>query len=160
MNLIVAVDENWGIGKNGGLLAHLSNDLRYFKEKTAGKVVVMGRKTLESLPKGEPLPNRINIVISESLEKKEGCVVCKNKSELDEQLKRYDTQDIFVIGGAQVYKELIPECSDFYLTFLYADLGADKFIPDVLKISEINKVWESDIIEENGIKYRFTHYRR
>ena len=160
MNLIVAVDEKCGIGKNGGLLTHLSNDLKYFKEKTQGKVVVMGRKTLESLPGGKPLPNRTNIVLSESLAEAEGYTGCKNREELDAELKKYDTNDVFIIGGAKVYNDMIPECTDFYLTFMYADFGADKFIMDIPKISGVKKVWESEIITENGVNYRFTHFRR
>ncbi|MGP1570099.1 MAG: dihydrofolate reductase [Eubacteriales bacterium] len=160
MNLIVAVDEKWGIGKNGGLLAHLSSDLKYFKEKTAGKVVVMGRKTLESLPAGKPLPNRTNIVLSASLDSADGYTVCKDRAKLDEKLAEYDTNDVFIIGGAKVYSDFMSECTDFYLTFMQADLGADKFIPNILEIPGIKKIWESETITENGINYKFTHFRR
>ena len=120
----------------------------------------MGRKTLESLPGGKPLPNRTNIVLSESLAEAEGYTVCKNREELDAELKKYDTNDVFIIGGAKVYNDMIPECTDFYLTFMYADFGADKFITDIPKISGVKKVWESEMITENGVNYRFTHFRR
>lgn len=160
MNLIVAVDEKWGIGKNGDLLAHLSQDLKYFKEKTLGKVVVMGRNTLESLPGGKPLPGRINIVLSGSIDSVDGCVVCKNKQELDDQLSQYDTNDVFIIGGAKVYNDFISECTDFYLTFMNADLGADKFITNIVEIPGVKKVWESEKMKENNIEYQFTHFRR
>ena len=77
MNLIAAADENWGIGKNGGLLAHISGDMKYFRETTKGKVVVMGRKTLESFPGGKPLKNRVNIVLTQNQDfAPEGVTVC------------------------------------------------------------------------------------
>ena len=87
MNLIAAADENWGIGKNGGLLAHISGDMKYFRETTKGKIVVMGRKTLEGLPGGQPLGNRINVVLSENPAYKiKGAVVCHNIDEALEYL--------------------------------------------------------------------------
>lgn len=172
MNLIVAVDEKFGIGKDGDLLCHLSNDLKYFKEKTSGKVVVMGKKTLKSLPKGKPLPNRKNIVLSACLAKhakecgkthtdiNEEITICKDRQELMAELENYDTKDVFIIGGAQVYTEFMDDCSDFYVTMIEKTFDADKYIKDITKIDGIELVWESERFSENGINYTFRHYRR
>lgn len=160
MNIIVAVDKNWGIGKDGGLLTHLPQDLKYFKERTMGKVVVMGRKTLESLPKKKALPNRTNIVISSTLKEAEGCIICKDRQELEKELAKYPTEDIFIIGGAKVYTDMIPYCTDFYLTFMDEEFDADKHIPNILANENVEKIWEGESMSENGIDYRFTHYRR
>ena len=100
MNLIAAADLNWGIGKDGNLLTHLSGDLKYFKQKTSGKVVVMGRATLESLPGGNPLPNCTNIVLtSQKNFTKEGCLIARNLDELAGICADYAPEDVMVIGG-------------------------------------------------------------
>ena len=104
MNLIAAADENWGIGKNGGLLAHISGDMKYFRETTKGKVVVMGRKTLESFPGGKPLKNRVNIVLTQNQDfAPEGVTVCHSIEETLETLKQYPKEDVFIIGGGMIY---------------------------------------------------------
>lgn len=96
MNLIAAADENWGIGKNGGLLAHISGDMKYFRETTKGKIVVMGRKTLESFPGGKPLKNRVNIVLTGNKDfVPEGVVICHSVEETLEKLKEYPKEDVF-----------------------------------------------------------------
>ena len=104
MKSIVVVDKNWGIGKDGDLLVHLPGDLKYFKEKTLGKVVVMGRTTFESLPGKKPLPGRVNIVLSRDLEfHPEGCIMCRSKEELFKELENYDDDDVMIMGGSYVY---------------------------------------------------------
>ena len=104
MNLIVAVDNKWGIGKNGGLLTHLPTDLKYFKEHTQGKVVVMGRKTLESLPGKKGLPNRVNYVLTTNPDyEAEGCIIVNSEDELFGALEQYDPDDVLLIGGAALY---------------------------------------------------------
>ena len=120
MNMIVAADINCGIGKDGGLLTHLSGDLKYFKEKTLGKVVVMGRKTLESLPGGKPLPGRTNIVLTSNPDfNKEGCIVVRNMDELRSKCSEYPEDMVMIIGGAMLYNALMEECESLFITKIY-----------------------------------------
>ena len=131
MNLIAAADENWGIGKNGGLLAHISGDMKYFRETTKGKIVVMGRKTLEGLPGGQPLGNRVNVVLSENPAYKiKGAVVCHNIDEALEYLKQFSSEDIYVIGGESIFRQFLPYCNTVYLTLIdyEYDAGLNQFV--------------------------------
>ena len=158
MKLIVAADKNWAIGKDNDLLCHLPGDLKYFKERTTGKTVVMGRKTLESLPGGKPLPKRTNIVLTrdESFEK-EGCVIIHS---IEELLEKYGQEDLMVMGGAEIYTKLLPYCDTCYITEIDKEFEADKHIPNVSADPSLEKVWESDEQLENGIAYRFVEYKR
>ncbi len=161
MNLIAAADENWGIGKDGGLLVHLSGDLRYFKEKTKGKVVVMGRTTLESLPGGKPLPERTNIVLTgDTSFQKEGCIVVHSMEQLLEESTKYDPEEVMIIGGEQVYMQLIRQCERLFITKIFADFNADKHLMNIDKMRSFELVWESDVMNENGISYQFLEYRK
>ena len=157
MKLIVAADKNWAIGKDNDLLCHLPGDLKYFKERTTGKTVVMGRKTLESLPGGKPLPKRTNIVLTrdESFEK-EGCVIIHS---IEELLEKYGQEDLMVMGGAEIYTKLLPYCDTCYITEIDKEFEADKHIPNVSADPSFEKVWESDEQIENGISYRFVEYK-
>ena len=158
MKLIVAADKNWAIGKDNDLLCHLPGDLKYFKERTTGKTVVMGRKTLESLPGGKPLPKRTNIVLTrdESFEK-EGCVIIHS---IEELLEKYGQEDLMVMGGAEIYTKLLPYCDTCYITEIDKEFEADKYIPNVSADPSFQKAWESDEQIENGISYRFVEYKR
>ncbi len=132
MNLIAAADENWGIGKNGGLLAHISGDMKYFRETTKGKVVVMGRKTLESFPGGKPLKNRVNIVLTQNQDfAPEGVTVCHSMEETLETLKQYPKEGVFIIGGGMIYKAFLPWCEKAYITHVYHTFEADTYLPDL-----------------------------
>ena len=94
MNCIVVADMNWAIGKDNGLLAHLPGDLKYYKEKTLGKVIVIGRKTLESFPGGKPLPGRTNLVLTGNPDyKNENCIVCCGMDALEKAMAQYDDED-------------------------------------------------------------------
>jgi dihydrofolate reductase len=159
MNLIVAIDEKNGIGKNGDLLCHLSADLKHFKEVTTGKTVIMGYNTLISLPKSAPLKNRLNIVLYEQDIEIEGAVVVHNLDELFAYLKDNKIDDAFVIGGAMVYTTLMPYCDRLYITHIHKSFDADRFFPEI-KASEWNPVEISDVIEENGIQFHYTTYER
>lgn len=154
----MAADKNWAIGKDNDLLCHLPGDLKYFKERTTGKTVVMGRKTLESLPGGKPLPKRTNIVLTrdESFEK-EGCVIIHS---IEELLEKYGQEDLMVMGGAEIYTKLLPYCDTCYITEIDKEFEADKHIPNVSADPSFEKVWESDEQIENGISYRFVEYKR
>ncbi len=161
MNLIAAADQDWGIGKDGGLLTQLSGDLRYFKEKTSGKVVVMGRATLESLPGGKPLPNRTNIVLTSKPDfEKEGCIIVHSLDELRKTCEKYNTEDIMVIGGEQIYMQLLRYCDKLFITKIFASFDADKHIMNADKLRSFEVVWESDVQEENGLQYQFVEYRK
>ena len=161
MNLIAAADKNWGIGKNGDLLCHLPGDMRYFKEKTTGGVVIMGDVTLESLPKKKGLPNRDNLVLSFDPDyQAENAVTVPSIPTLLEELKKYEGKEVFVIGGASVYNALLPYCDTCWITRIDHVFDADRFIPDLDKDEAFELVWESEEQEDNGYRYRFTEYRR
>lgn len=153
MNFIVACDKNLGIGYDNELLYHISQDLKHFKELTTGKVVVMGKNTLLSLPNSKPLPNRVNIVLSSTLKAQENIIVAKNLNELFKILSNYNSEDIFVIGGAQVYEQLYDYCDTGYITVIDGKKRANKFFP--------RKIWEdkssSNVLfdEKTGLYYKF-----
>ena len=161
MNLIVAVDKNWGIGKDNGLLIRLKGDMQYFREKTLGKVVVMGRSTLESFPGGEPLKNRINVVLTRKEDfEKPGTVVVHDMDALRELANEFQPDDVMIIGGASVYNELMMSCDKLYITKIDKEFEADTFIKNVDELPNFKVFWKSDIQEEDGIKYQFYEYRR
>lgn len=157
MNLIVAIDNQNGIGKNNKLLAHIPTDLEYFKKKTLNKVVIMGRKTLESLPGGRPLKNRTNIILTNNMNYKvTDAIVVHSMYELFEQLKNYDTDDIFIIGGAAIYKQFAPLCTFAYVTHMLHDFDADTFAPSFDKWERIANF---PIEEDNGYNFYWATYR-
>lgn len=158
MKAIVAVDKNWGIGKNNGLLFSLKKDMAFFREQTTGKVVCMGRNTLLSFPNSKPLPKRTNIVLSDSPLAVD-CRVVSSLDELFEELKKYDSNDIFVIGGAQFYRTMLPYLESVLVTKVDADGGAQVFFENL----DSNPDWylssESEPVIDNGYVIRFTEYR-
>ena len=158
MNLIVAIDENNGIGKNNNLLAHIPEDMKFFKEKTIGNVVIMGRKTLESFPNKKPLPNRINIVITGDKEYKvDGAIIVNSVKDAIERAKD-ENKEIYVIGGASIYKQMLEFCDTLYVTKIFKSFNADTFFP---KISDDWKVENlSEIKEYNNIKFQFKKYTK
>lgn len=161
MYLIAAADRNWAIGNKGSLLYSLPQDMKFFRETTSGGVVVMGRKTLESFPGGRPLKNRVNIVLTRNSEyEKEGVVVCNDTDKLPEMLKEYSDKNIFVIGGEEIYRLLLPLCTKAYITKVDATAEADAFFPNL----DENKSWqithESETFNDNGIDFKFVTYER
>ena len=131
MNLIVAVDNNWGIGKDNQLLCYLPTDLKYFKSVTANKTVVYGRKTLSTFPGGKPLKNRTNIVFPTTLESKNNLTVVKSMVEMKNAIGSMDTKDVFVIGGDSIYKFLLPYCEYAYVTKIKKSFCPDTFFPNL-----------------------------
>jgi len=161
MKAIVVVDKNWGIGKDGQLLVHLPGDLKYFKEKTLGKTIIVGRKTLESFPGGKPLPGRNNIVLTENLKfKRDDCYICNDLDALFDQIAGLDGEDIFVVGGACIYEILLPFCDEVFVTRIQNAYDADKYFPNLDQSESFVKTWQSDMIEEKGVQYRFEKYNR
>ena len=161
MNLIVAADSRWGIGKNGGLLADLPTDMKYFREHTRDKVVIMGRKTLESLPGKKGLPKRVNFVLTSNPDfEAERCTVVHSEDELWEAVSEYAPDDVFLIGGATLYNRFYKYCDKLYVTKIDADLGADTFIVDLDGDPDFEIGSESEPVTENGLTYRFVIYKK
>lgn len=161
MRMILAADEKWGIGKDGDLLCHIPGDLKYFKERTLGKTVVMGRVTLESLPGSKGLPGRRNIVFTKQEDYvAENAETVSSEEELWSTLTGVAPEDIFVIGGEKIYKALLPFCDKIYVTKMYQDFAADRFFVNLDEDVDFEAKELSDIQEENGIKYQFFVYDR
>lgn len=161
MNLIVAVDKNWAIGKDNKLLVSIPDDMKFFRETTSGKVVVMGRKTLESFPNGKPLKNRVNIVLTrdENYQVKDAIVV-HSKEELDKELAKYNSDDIFVIGGESIYRMLLDDCSTAFVTYIDYAYDADTFFPNLDEKPEWKLVEESEEQTYYDIEFYFRTYTK
>mgnify|MGYP003377115183 CR=1 FL=1 len=161
MNLIVAVDKNWAIGNKNELLVNIPRDKKFFREMTTGKVVVMGRKTLESFPNGMPLPNRINIVLTENRNyKAKGAILVHSLDELWEELKKYDREDIYVIGGGKVYEQLLPYCKTAHITKIDHDFEADTYFPNLDERPEWRITADSEEQTYFDLEYYFYKYER
>ena len=161
MNLIVAVDKNWAIGLSNKLLVSIPADMKFFRETTSGKVVAMGRKTLESFPGGQPLKNRTNIVLTKDLNYKvKDAVVVGTLEEMVEELKKYPSEDIYVIGGESVYRQLLPYCDTAYVTKIDHIYEADTFFPNLGEMKD----WKmTGVTEEQtyfDLEYVFAKYER
>lgn len=159
MKTIVAVDEKWGIGKNNDLLFHLPEDMRYFREKTTGKIVVMGSNTLKSFPGGKPLKNRTNVVLWPDGETRDDCIVVNSLNELSETLSRFDTDDVFILGGAMFYKTMLPYCDTAYITKVRADGQAQVFFENLDALDNWNLIDESDVVCDGGYELTFCTYK-
>lgn len=158
MNLIVAVDKNWGIGKNNGLLFSIPEDMKYFRLMTKNKVVCMGYNTLLSFPEQKPLKNRVNIVLAPKEVQREDCCIVHSLEELFSELKKYEDDDIFVIGGGMFYKTMLPYCRNVYVTEIYADGEATVFFENLHKIGGYKKSYLSELKTCDGIDFRFVLY--
>ena len=161
MNAIVVVDKNWCIGKDGGLLIHLSKDLKYFKEKTIGKTIIVGRKTLESFPGGKPLPGRKTIVLTRNTSyKAQGTYICNSKEEVLDMVKNFPPGDVFVAGGGAIYKQFLDVVDKAFVTKISNEYHGDTFFPDLDEDDDFEIESEGDLIEENGVKFKFCIYNR
>lgn len=159
LSLIVAVAENWAIGKDNNLLWHISDDLRRFKTLTTGHCIIMGRKTYESFPK-RPLPNRRNIVITSNMKyHDEGCEVVHSVQEALEQCE--SDEQPFIIGGATVYGQFLPFVAKIYLTKVFATFEADTFFPPI-NPEEFREVSVSEVFtdEKSGLRYQHLEYQK
>ena len=157
MNLIVAVDQNWAIGKDGDQLVYLKEDLKRFRTLTSGHTVILGRKTLATFPGGRPLKNRRNLILSRNPQfQAEGAEVFSSVEKLVQQADG----DAFVIGGASVYEQLLPYCDTAYITKIHAAFPADTYFPDLDKSEEWEVIEESESLEQDGIAYHYVTYRR
>jgi len=170
MNAIVAVDEKWGIGREGELLFSIPEDMRFFKSVTEGKVVVMGRRTFESLPGGKPLKNRVNIVLTSGMTPtggkttplqaryEERVIVCNSLDQLFEAVGEYDPDDVFVIGGQNLYEQLLGQCSRVFVTKVGREKKADRWFPDLDSLDGWAAESKSEDREWSGLTYAFYVY--
>ena len=161
MNLIVAADKNRAIGNKGKLLVTIPDDQRLFRQETIGKVIVMGRKTLESLPGGQPLAGRTNVVLTENKDyKKKGTVVMHSLEETLKYLEPYPTEDIYIIGGETIYRQFLPYCDTAHVTWIDYAYDADTFFPNL----EQDPMWRmTDVSDEQtyfNLCYEFRKYER
>ena len=159
MKAILHADREWGIGKENSLMFKITADMKFFKETTTGNVVVMGSNTLKSLPGGNPLKERINIVLYPDGEKRQDCTVVNSLEELFTEIKKYDGDKVFVIGGAMMYATLLPYCSEVLVTKVDAVGGADVFFENLDKNNNFKLIYESDPVETNSFQIRFTTYK-
>lgn len=162
MNLIVNVSENWAIGRGNELLFHLSTDMKFFKSQTIEKTVVMGRKTLESFPSKKPLPKRKNIVLTTNPD------FCAENVEIihsiDELLKKIDlenSEDIYVIGGETIYRQLLPYCDTAFVTKVASTVNdADAFMVNLDDDENWEIADESETMNEKGYDFKFVTYKK
>lgn len=161
MNLIVAVDNNWAIGNKNELLIRIPNDHKHFREETTGKVVVLGRKTLETFPQGLPLKNRTNIILSRDKNYKvKDAIVVNSVEELLEELKNYDDEDIYIIGGDSVYRQMLPYCNVAHVTKIDHAYEADAYFPNLDEDADWRITADSDEQTYFDIAYEFLKYER
>lgn len=159
MKAILHADKEWGIGKSNGLMFKIPADMKFFRETTTGNVVVMGSNTLMSFPGGNPLKNRTNIVLYPNGQKRDDCIIVVSLEELFSEIRKYDTDKVFVIGGAMMYKTLLPYCSEVLVTKVDAVGGADVFFENLDKNPAFKLVYESEEVETNGYQIKFTTYK-
>lgn len=161
MNLIAAVDRNWAIGMDNKLLVRIPDDMKRFQRMTIGKVVVMGRKTLESFPGGQPLKERVNIVLSKNREYQvKGAVTVHNMEELYRELEQYKSEDIFVIGGGSIYRQLLESCDTAYITKIDYAYQADAWFPNLDEEAGWQVIDESEEQTYFDLEYYYLEYRR
>ncbi len=162
MQAILHCDRNWGIGKKNDLMFRLPRDMAFFRTTTLGKVVVMGSNTLLSFPDGKPLKKRTNIVLWPGGERKraerDGFTMVETLDELFDEIRKYPSEDVFVIGGAMMYRTLLPYCSKVLLTKVDADGGAEVFFENLDEKENWKETERGDEITDNGYPIRFCTY--
>lgn len=161
MNLIFSADKNWAIGYKNNLLVRIPDDMKQFREKTTGNVIIMGRKTLESFPNSNPLKDRVNIVITGREDYEAGdAIIVHSIEEALAEAEKYEDKDIYVIGGGSIYKEMLPYCDTAYVTYIDHAYAADTFVPNL----DASEEWYlSDESEENtyfDLEYYYRTYKR
>lgn len=161
MNLIAAVDKNWAIGLKNKLLVSIPADMKFFRETTTGKVVVMGRKTLESFSNQRPLKNRVNIVLTkdETYQVKDALVV-HDMEQLREELAKYPSEDIYVIGGESIYRQLVDECDVAHITKIDYAYEADAYFPNLDEKEEWEITADSEEQTYFDLEYQFLKYEK
>ena len=161
MNMIVAVDQNWAIGYKGGLLVSIPEDMKFFRTETSGKVVVKGLKTLESFPNGLPLKNRTNLVLTRNANYQvKGAFVFSSVEEVLEELKKYDSEDIYIIGGDTIYKQFLPYCDVAHVTRIEHAYEADAWFPNLEEDPEWELTGQSEEKTYFDLEFTFCKYER
>ena len=161
MNLIAAVDKNWAIGNKNQLLVKIPADQKFFRETTTGKVVVMGRKTLESFPNGLPLKNRTNIVLTRDKSYKvKDAIVLHSLKDLREELKKYPSEDIYIIGGETIYRQLLDDCDVAHITKIDFEYEADAYFPNLDEMPEWKITADSEEQTYFDLEYYFYKYEK
>lgn len=161
MNLIVAVDKNWAIGKGNQLLVSIPQDMKFFRETTMNKVVVMGRKTLETFPGGQPLKKRVNIVLTRDVNYEvKDAIVVHTIEEVLEELKKYNEDDIYVIGGETIYRQMLPYCKLAHVTKINHAYEADTYFPNLDEMEDWEITGVSDEQTYFDLEYEFVRYER
>lgn len=161
MNLIVCADRKWAIGNSNKLLVSIPKDMKSFREMTTGKVIVLGRKTLATFPGERPLPSRTNIIMSRDKNYKvDGAIVVHSTEELLEEVKKYDTNDVYICGGESIYKQMLPYCDVAHVTRIDHEYAADAYFPDLDKSDEWEIEVESDEEVYFDVTYTFVKYVR
>lgn len=159
MELIVNVTENWGIGLENRLLVSISADLRRFRQLTEGKTVILGRRTLETFPGGRPLKNRRNILLTANPDfRAEGAEIVHSEQELFVVLRTLPREELCVIGGASVYRLLLDYCDAARVTKTGLVCNADAFFPDLDAAENWRIAAQSEMQEENGLRFRYVDY--
>ncbi len=159
MRAILHADKEWGIGKSNGLMFKIPADMSFFRETTTGHVVVMGSNTLKSFPNGKPLKNRTNIVLYPEGEERDDCLIVRSLEELFSEIKKYPEDEVFVIGGAMMYKTLLPYCSEVLVTKVNAVGGADAYFENLDTNPSFTLVKRSEDVETNGYIVNFCTYK-
>ena len=154
---ILHADKTWGIGKKNDLMFSLPEDMKFFRKTTSGKTVVCGENTLASFPGGMPLKNRTHIVLSPQ-QVRDDCMMVRSIDEALAKMKEAEG-DVYVIGGASVYKQMLPYCEEVYVTKVDAVGGAEVFFPNLDEDENFEMVYQSEPIEDNGYTIRFTTYK-
>lgn len=165
MKIIFAVDKNWSIGYKGDMLVHIPTDLKRFKKKTTGNILVMGRKTLESLPGGKPLPSRESIVLTRNKDyDNPPAHVVGSMEEAEEVIKTLNPKgekEVFLIGGGNLVSQYLNLCDYAYITKI--DKAYEKYdtsIPNLDELDDWEVVSESETLKEDGLEYKYVEYRR
>lgn len=160
MKLIAAVDQNWAIGNRDDLLVHIPEDQKNFRRITTGNVVVLGRKTLSGFPGGRPLKDRLNVILTKNLDFEAGdAVIVRSQEELFEQLKKYPSNEVYVIGGGTLYKMLEPYCDEAIITKIDYSYQADTYFPNLDEKENWELVEEGEEQTYFDLIYHFDTYR-
>ena len=161
MNMIVAVDKNWAIGHKNRRLVSIPEDMKFFRRETGGKVVVMGRKTLESFPGGLPLKEQTNLVLSKNPSCQiRGATVLHSMEEVLEELKQYPSEDVYIVGGDSIYQQFLPYCDVAHVTRIDHAYEADAWFPDLDKKEEWELTGEGEERTYFDLEFRFRRYER
>ncbi len=161
MNLIAAVDRNWAIGKEGGLLASIRDDMEFFRAKTMGGIIIMGRKTLDSFPGGRPLPGRTNIVLTRNTKfNRHGVEVFHSLEDIQARIADCPKESVFCVGGGSIYKLMLPICDTAFITRIDYSYDADTYFPNLDNLPDWKLVEKSEEYTSFDLTFHFLTYKK